>query len=220
MDLSTITTDDLLAEPVYAANRWQTNGHLIADCHRLGYLQDDWRTLDPTYGRGTWWKVWRPSSLTTHDLAQDGVDFRSLPYDDGEFDAVAYDPPYVSTGSTANERVAAQHHALYGIGDDADTPQSIQALINDGLVECARVVKTKGYVLVKCQDYIKSGKYWNGTYLTMAHGISIGLEVVDRLEHITSPRVQPHGRRQVHARRNLSTLIVFSKRRAALEVNR
>ena len=207
-------------EPVYAAQRWQTNGHLIADLHRLGYLQDEWRTLDPTYGRGMWWKVWRPVELVTHDLAQDGVDFRDLPYGDEEFQAVAYDPPYVSTGTTKHRRINASLHQPYGVGDNAHTPHLIQALINEGLAECARVAKAKGFLLVKCQDYIKSGKFWNGTYLTMSHGIGLGLEVVDRLEFITSPRPQPHGRRQVHARRNLSTLIVFRKGRAALGADR
>lgn len=79
---------------VLATTRWPTNADLIRDCAGLGYLRDDWRTLDPTWGRGRWWTKWRPSDLIAHDLRLDGVDFRHLPHRDGEFDCVAFDPPY------------------------------------------------------------------------------------------------------------------------------
>lgn len=42
----------LVEGPVLSIQKWPSNGHLIADCARLGYLHKDWRTLDPTYGFG------------------------------------------------------------------------------------------------------------------------------------------------------------------------
>ena len=38
----------------------------------------------------------------------------------------------------------------------------------------------------------------------------VGMTKVDRLDFLTDPRPQPH-LRQIHARRNYSTLLIFQK---------
>jgi hypothetical protein len=83
---------------VPAAHRWPTNGHLIADAAKL-HISPDAVVLDPTYGRGTWWTVFRPAHLIAHDLHLDGVDFRALPEPDDAVDVVAFDPPYKLNGT-------------------------------------------------------------------------------------------------------------------------
>lgn len=196
---------------VLAATRWKTNADLILDVHRLGYLLDIDLTLDPTYGRGSWWKKWRPEKLTTHNRKEDGSDFRSLPYPDGAFDAIAYDPPYVAQGGRATSGIK-EHLDRYGQYDCPATPTLLQESINDGLTEMHRLVRPRGIVLCKCKDYVSSGKLWLGTHHTLTHALALGFECVDRLEHIGSPGPQPPGRRQVHSRRNLSTLLVLRKR--------
>lgn len=98
---------------VLAAQRWQTNAHLLADAARLGYL--DGRVLDATYGpHGGFWKVWRPDDLTTSDryaAAHVAADFRVLPFRDQAFDAVVFDPPYKLSGTPA----LGQFDERYGI---------------------------------------------------------------------------------------------------------
>jgi hypothetical protein len=202
--------------PVLAATAWPTNAAMIADVARLGYLQADWHTLDPTYGRGRWWTQWRPVSLVAHDLILDGVDFRHLPEPDATFDAVAFDPPYVSVGGRATTGLPDMHDR-YGLTSAPTSPAGLQRVIDDGLREVARVTKPGGMVIVKCQDYISSGKFWAGTHRTLTSALSVGLEQVDRLEHVGGVRPQPPGRRQVHARRNLSTLLVFRRTPEPLE---
>lgn len=195
---------------ILAANNWKSNAEIIQDCATLGYLKKEWLILDPTYGKGTWWKLWKPDNLVIHDKKIDGVDFRKLPYKDYYFDACVYDPPYVSIGGRKSTTIP-EFHEKYGLIKAPKTPKELQVLINQGLAEVARVTKNKGFILVKCQDYISSSKLWIGTHYTLICGLSIGLELFDRLEHIGNIRPQPKNRRQVHARRNLSTLFVFRK---------
>lgn len=242
--------------PVLAATAWPTNGHLIAACHLLGYLLDTDHVLDPTYERGIWWQQWRPEKLTTHHRAVDGSDFRSLPYPDGSFDAVAFDPPYVCPGGRKTSTVKEMHDRFgmqEGGAEDPmfSTPAELQQIINDGLTEMVRLVRPRaskhrgGIVLVKCQNYIWSGEFWPGAELVRDHAMSLGCDVVDRLEYLTSPGPQPSttkcgqckgsglvgpltdplcprceglgalARRIVHARRNLSTLWVFRAPKAS-----
>lgn len=201
--------------PVLAAGSWATNAELIADVHRLGYLEDDDVVLDATYGKGTWWKVWRPDGLVTNDIdpaadAECRDDFRHLSCTDDTWDVVAYDPPYVSVGGRETSGMK-EMHQRYGMTDAPTSPLDLQRLIDDGLTEMYRVVKPKGIVLVKCQDYISSGKLWGGTHMTLGHAMWLGFDLLDKLEMVTHPRPQPPGRRQVHARRNLSTLFVLRK---------
>ncbi len=189
-----------MSDLVLAATAWPTNAAMIADVARLGYL--DGRVLDPTYGRGKWWTVWRPAELVTHDLRLDGVDFRHLPEPDGHFNAVAFDPPYKLNG-TPTDKV----DAPYGV-DVVDTREGRHQLIREGITECARVLAPEGYLLVKCQDQVEGGKVRWQTRMFADHGEGLGLALIDSLLMLAY-RAQPHGRRQVHARRNLSTLLVF-----------
>jgi tRNA G10 N-methylase Trm11 len=195
---------------ILAANTWPTNAELIEDVARL-HLGDVQIMVDPTYGRGVWWKKWRPPMLVSHDLAIDGVDFRELPHPSEHFDAAAFDPPYVSIGGRATSQMR-EMYERFGLLDAPRSPEDLQGLINSGLVEVRRVTRRGGLILVKCQDYISSGKLWAGTHRTLKFAESIGLELVDRFEHVAKrPRPQPSGRRQVHARRNLSTLLVLRR---------
>jgi hypothetical protein len=202
-----------------AATPWTTNAHLIVDCVRLGYLGADDLTLDPTYGKGTWWKLWRPEKLVTHDLVTDGVDFRDLPHPDGSFRRAAFDPPYVCVGGRTTTTMP-EFHARYGLTAAPRTPVALQAHNDDGLAEVHRVLKRGGTALVKCADYVWSGKLQIGTHRTLCAALALGFELVDRMEHIGRPRPQPPRTRadgqpvrQHHARRNLSTLLVLEKRR-------
>lgn len=190
---------------VNAYNAWPTNAHLIEDVARLGYLRKEWRTLDPTYGEGTFWKRWRPDRLIATDLkappAHFEADFRRLPWPDRWCDVVVFDPPYKLNGtpSIPDER--------YGVGLAARW-QDRMSLIADGLVECSRLFKE--YLLVKCQDQVCSGKVRWQTLSVIGLAEEQGLELVDRFDMLGG-RAQPEGRRQVHARRNASSLLVFAR---------
>lgn len=190
---------------VKAAHPWRTNAELIVACRTLGYLRDDWVTLDPTYGRGTFWNIWRPRILRTHDQKIDGVDFRHLPYPDAMFEAITFDPPYKLNG-TPTEEVDER----YGVDRYASRADRHQ-LIRDGMAECARVLAPGGSLLVKCQDQVNGGKVrWQTIEFSTYGTEELGLDLVDML-HMLGGRPQPAGRRQEHARRNYSTMLVLRR---------
>lgn len=208
---------------VLACDDWPTNGHLIEHVASL-YLRDTDFTVDLTYGRGVWWKRWRPRcvALVTNDIdpekdTDDHFDFRSTGYADGAFDVVAFDPPYVSIGGRKGSAMA-DLHDRFGLIGASSSPAGVQEDINAGLTEAARIVRRGGLILVKCQSYVSSGRLWPGAFLTWEHAVRVlGLELVDEFVHRAGVRPQPTKnrdgtpRRQVHARRNTSTLYVFRR---------
>lgn len=213
---------------VCAATPWRTNAELIRACARLNYLRPTDRILDPTYGRGVWWKAWQPDAgqLITNDIDPRTAtmfheDFRQMHWPDAQFDAITFDPPYAAHGGRTTSTLPG-YNERYGRTMAPATPQGVQALINDGLNEMARLVRPGGLVLVKCQAYIWSGKLWEGDAHTRNHAVhDLAMEVVDRLEHVGRARPQPARSRrdgqpsvQAHARRNLSTMFVFRRVRA------
>lgn len=193
----------------------RTNAQAIADCATLGYLRADQRIADVSYGLGRFWTQWRPDegNLWASDLNPERspglpVDFRATGYAPDSFDAVVFDPPYKLSGTNSGEGPAASN-IDYGI-DEYMSVANRMKLIYDGLTECARIVAPSGHVLVKCQDQVCSGRVHWQTIDIAIEAAMLWLELVDQL-HVLSYRAQPAGRRQMHARRDYSTLLIFRK---------
>lgn len=199
---------------VMAISTARNNGELIEECVKLGYLTDDMVTLDPTYGLGRFWTRWRPAALEASDLDPDkspigrSIDFTNLPWSDNEFDAVVFDPPYKLNG-TSTGTGGASCDADYGVSQYQSWQDRMRLCI-DGITECHRVLKPGGHLLVKCQDQVCSGHVRWQTIEFAGHAVELGSRLVDQL-HLPSYRPQPAGRRQIHARRNYSTLLVLQK---------
>lgn len=205
--------------PVLAAARWRTNADLIADVARIGYLRTTDVVLDATYGRGVFWRRFRPDRLICHDTRTDGVDFRKLPEPDHSVDVEVLDGPYKLNGrpSDPDER--------YGVDIPARW-QDRHALICDGITEAARVVRRGGLLLVKCQDQVCSGAVRWQTRIFADHAETVGFDQVDRFDRVTTPRAQPERKRkdgapsvQQHAARNLSSLLVLRLVRTAVQTD-
>lgn len=197
-------------EPVMAFGSWANNAEMIADCARLGYLRSDAKTLDPTWGLGRFYSLWRPDELIASDLDPErspvgySIDFTKMPFPDGFFDQIILDPPYKLNGTGGSHA----SDEAYGVAGTYESWQSKHQLICDGITECTRVLKPKGMLLVKCQAQVCSGQIRWQPFIFTAHAETLGHRLVDML-HIPSYRAQPPGRTQIHSRQNYSTLLVL-----------
>lgn len=140
-----------------------TNADLIADAAELGYLREDWTTLDATWGKGNFWTKWRPvyAHLVTNDLyAPEALwhyDFRAFPHAWADlYSVVVLDPPYKLQGTSSNAGPASSN-AAYGMDREYLPVKDHYNLVFDGICECWRVLKPGGFLLYKCMDQVVSG---------------------------------------------------------------
>lgn len=195
---------------VLAANpQNRTNAALMLDAKALGYLSDEMVILDPTYGRGGMWKFWRPNGLVAGDIdpqefGQIRLDFTRMPFEDDSFDAVVFDPPYKLNGTPTSGDMDRR----YGVHTTRRWQDRME-LVKLGLTECIRVLRPKGHLLLKCQDQVCSGQVrWQTREFADFVEKESNLRLVDHLL-LLGGRPQPEGRKQVHARRNHSSLLIF-----------
>lgn len=182
------------------------NCDVIEAAHQLGWLRDEDRVLDLTYGRGLWWTRWRPPNLVVHegsflDLGE-GVE--------GTMDAVTFDPPYVLVGGRATSTVP-DFLDRYGLLEVRTDLPGMFRTIGWGLGMAYVALRPGGRLLVKCCNFISSGRFVAGHHQIVADALWRGFEQVDELVHYSGTGPQPLGRRQVHSRRAHSFLCVFAK---------
>ncbi len=199
---------------VWAATNWQFNGDLIADVAKLGYIRDDDCCIDLTYGKGTWWKRYRPTLLATNDIddttkAEYHDDFRATKWFDDNFDVVAFDPPYISPGGRETSTIA-DFNSWFGLHSTPRTVLGLREMNQDGLDEARRICKPGGIILVKCMNYINSGRYQPEVFVMWEAATAFGLQMVDQFIMIRRPGPQSQ-KTQVHTRNNYSVLLIFQK---------
>lgn len=188
-----------------AIHNWQSNAALIADVAVL-HLTTTTQIFDATYGRGTWWKDWRPKTLITNDLNPSiktmfSLDFRDLSsLRTNAFQCVAFDPPYKLSGTNSLD----EFDDRYGL-KDLNWKWRME-LIVDGAIECGRVARET--LLVKCQDQVCSGQMRWQTIEIVNALTPHSWRLADRFDMIGNSMPQPQTS-QYHARGRGSTLLVF-----------
>lgn len=222
-----------LPSTVESVVRARTNGPLLAAAAVL-WIPADALVVDVTYGRGLFWTHYRPARLVAHDLALDGVDFRTLPEADGTVDVLVFDPPYIPQGGRdsstidgpripggANVSGGDGFLERYGLVDGPRTVVELDELFRAGLKEASRVLRAGGRLLVKCSDYVTSGRYVSGRHRVVGAALDLGFIQVDEFVHYSGTGPQPltdadgNPRRQYHSRRAHSFLVVFELGRRA-----
>lgn len=193
---------------ILSATPWTNNSDLMSAARDLGYINGP--VLDPTYGKGNWWKGFRPDDLIAHDITIDGVDFRQLPEIDGSVGTVTFDPPYIPQGGRKTSTVQ-DFLTAYGLHDVPKTNEELRRLIKGGMAEAWRVLRVRGHLLVKCMPYVNGGRLRPMPRWVANDAEAIGFKQVDELVHLRRPGPQPSHPRQMTSRRNYSVLIVFRR---------
>lgn len=200
----------------------RSNAQAIADAAHLGYIVGD--VCDLTFGKGRFWSLWRPESLTASDLYPDPdratfvpcatVDFRSTPYAEGQFGTTVLDGPYKLNG-TSTGRGPSASDGDYGVRNQPGW-QAVHALIKAGIVEAVRITRRGGYVLIKGMNQVCGGhKRWQVKEFTEAAEAQ-GCYWVDEMlvfGYRSQPTHNPDGsereQKRVHA--DFSTLMIMRK---------
>lgn len=179
------------------------------------------RVADVTYGKGVFWKN-IPSGeyqLLASDL-KTGVDCRNLPYGNGEVDCVVLDPPYMEGLYREDDSFAANgtHSAFRNHYSNGNRPAALGNKWHDAVlelyvraaIEARRVLKSKGTLIVKCQDEVSAGIQRMTHVEIILNLIRMGYYPKDIF--VVVRRNRPGVTRvikQLHARKNHSYFLVF-----------
>jgi len=218
------------------------NSHLFSQVMDL-HVPRGAVVADVTYGKGVFWKRIDPSAYTLHasdlDLKPNGfrlpgasyqtaIDCCQLPYGDASLDAVVLDPPYMEgfyrraqthlagSGSHAAFRRAYSHGQATG-AIKPGAPKWHDAVVDmyaRAGREACRVLVPRGKLLVKCQDEVSANlqRLTHVEIITAYESLGLYCKDLFILVRTNAPGVS-RLKRQVHARKNHSYLLVFEKRR-------
>lgn len=180
------------------------------------YVPPGSKVADITFGQGVFWKQVEQGAYKVRpsDMRM-GIDCRALPYENGSFDCVVFDPPYMHTpGGTAHQNH--QNFELYYVNNGAQSEKKYHEAVLDlyfrGCAEAYRVLRPGGVLIVKCQDEVCANKQ-RLTHVEIINELSDTGFVVEDL-FVLLRRNRPGVSRmlkQVHARKNHSYFLVFRK---------
>jgi tRNA G10 N-methylase Trm11 len=182
------------------------------------YVKSGSTVADVTYGKGVFWRNIPKSEyiLKATDI-QDGVDCRSLPYENGKLDCVVFDPPYMHTPGGSAHTVHKQfedHYRNNGTGNRTNSKyhEAVLELYRDGGKEAHRVLKERGVFIVKCQDEVCANqqRFTHVELITTYEEMGFVAEDLFVVVRNNNPGVSRIVQ-QVHARKNHSYFLVFWK---------
>lgn len=196
------------------------------------------KVADITFGKGAFWRAIEPGSydvwasniskaprLPVAAHVFDGVDCRSLPYEDSSFDCVVFDPPYKEgyfrrvPSQLADSGSHAAFREAYSNGEATeDGPKYHEAVIDlylRGGLEARRVLRVGGVLIVKTMDEVSCNKQ-RLTHVEIITGYEdMGFYCKDLFICVrTNAPGNSRTIKQVHARKNHSYFMVFVKTRA------
>lgn len=167
---------------------------------------------DVTYSKGVFWKK-LPQPRMKFDLEPQFNDVikasaNSLPLENDSVKSIVFDPPFMPSQSPNNPgKIKTRFTAFNSVAE-------MWKLYETAMWEFWRVLQPGGIVVVKCQDTVSSSKNYFSHFEVEKYARDIGFEQLD-LFVLGSKRVMISStwKRQIHARKNHSYFLVFSKRK-------
>lgn len=180
------------------------------------YVKPGGKVADVSYGKGVFWKQVKTDLFDFHpsDL-QTGIDARNLPYEDGSFDCIVFDPPYMHTPGGTAHKEHQNFEDYYKNNQTASTKKYHDAVLDlyfEAAKEAYRVLKPEGVYIVKCQDEVCANRQ-RFTHIEIVNELdSYGFQGEDIFVVVRQgkPGVS-RMLKQVHARKNHSYFLVFIK---------
>lgn len=181
------------------------------------------KIADVTYGSGVFWKKvdLNVYTLLPTDIAN-GIDCRSLPYEDSSLDALVLDPPYMEglLRTNINHKAGGgsfgAFRKYYSNGDEKSEGPKWHAAVSDlyfkAGAEAHRVLRDNGVMIVKCQDEVSANRQWLTHVEIINHYEGIGFYTKDIFIVVRKNKTGiTRLKKQVHARKNHSYFLVFIK---------
>jgi hypothetical protein len=173
--------------------------------------------LDCTYSKGAFWKD-LPSPINKSDLHpfNDTViqsSSESLPFEENSMKSIMYDPPFVIAGATykSNKEGSSLMAKRF---EGYTTYEDLMKNYYLTLKELYRICAKDGFVVMKCQDTVSSGKNHFTHTMIMNMAMGLGFYPKDLFILNSNTRVNSFGTkwtRQQHARKYHSYFWVFQK---------
>jgi hypothetical protein len=181
------------------------------------------KIADVTYGNGVFWRNvdLTKYELITSDIA-DGVDCRKLPYENGSFDVLVLDPPYMEglLRDTREHKAGIGNYSAfrkyYSNGDETNGGPKWHAAVTDlyfkAGAEAYRVIRENGVLIVKCQDEVSANRQWLTHIEITNHYEKLGFYAKDLFVVVRANKTGVSRlKKQQHARKNHSYFMVFVK---------
>ena len=133
------------------------------------------------------------------------ADYKNLPSSDGEFGSLVWDPPFVCGTHVKSE--------MYVMGAKFSMYRNIADLQKDysgAIKEFSRVLKNKGWLIVKCQDTVHGRKNYFNHILVHDLAVENGFRPIDLFILLSRNRFSAV-ERQNHCRKFHSYFWVFKK---------
>jgi len=137
------------------------------------------------------------------------ADARRTPYRNESFDAVVLDPPY-GNASTTPRRDGIQRS--YNLAS-CMTPEQIRKLYFEAMDEAERILKMRGILIVKCQNFVDGGRnHFMEEYIWL-RALKLFFRAEGKINMVPpgKPIMRHPDRPQQHERKNHSTFWIFRK---------
>jgi tRNA G10 N-methylase Trm11 len=179
------------------------------------YVPADAIILDATYSKGVFWKrVTGPYTVVRMDrypfpFLDLQADYEALPFRRESFDCVVFDPPYGNSSTAKRTDMIERQYNLESVCGE----KAIYEAYLNGIYKIRWVLVEKGLFIVKCQNFISSGKQHWIEHDILEWAREVKFDPIDKLFVISvNNRPTMRHKHQLHARKWGSVFWIFRKK--------